>query len=155
MKVLNFIQCRQKASRCIRMACWSVEYVSFFKMIFYPKCVQLRVHMFVSNCSATTGIESVLRMFLARCFSTGTSVAAMLTNSSLRIHGFQVVSLTVPWEISRIDILGISCELAHMWMSQNLTNHADDWSTLVRVMAWCRQATSHYLSHVDQVIWCH
>ena len=29
------------------------------------------------------------------------------------------------------------------WMSQDLT---DDKSTLVQVMAWCRQATSHYLS---------
>ena len=29
------------------------------------------------------------------------------------------------------------------WMPQNLT---DDKSTLVQVMAWCRQATSHYLS---------
>ena len=29
------------------------------------------------------------------------------------------------------------------WMSWNLT---DDKSTLVQVMAWCRQATSHYLS---------
>ena len=24
-------------------------------------------------------------------------------------------------------------------------NHSDDWSTLVPVMAWCRQATNHYL----------
>ena len=29
------------------------------------------------------------------------------------------------------------------WMPQDLT---DDKSTLVQVMAWCRQATSHYLS---------
>ena len=29
------------------------------------------------------------------------------------------------------------------WMIQDLT---DDKSTLVQVMAWCRQATSHYLS---------
>ena len=30
------------------------------------------------------------------------------------------------------------------WMSLNLTG---DKSTLVQVMAWCRQATSHYLKH--------
>ena len=38
---------------------------------------------------------------------------------------------------------GISCELALIWMSLDFT---DDQSTLVQVMAWCRQATSHYLS---------
>ena len=38
---------------------------------------------------------------------------------------------------------GISCELALRWMSLALT---DDKSTLVQVMAWCHQATSHYLS---------
>ena len=40
------------------------------------------------------------------------------------------------------DGQGISCELAFRWMSLDLT----DKSTLVQVMAWCRQATSHYLS---------
>ena len=47
------------------------------------------------------------------------------------------------WIISVIDGWGISCELALRWMLLDLT---DDKSTLVQVMAWCRQATSHYLS---------
>ena len=38
---------------------------------------------------------------------------------------------------------GISHEIALRWMPLDLT---DDKSTLVQVMAWCRQATSHYLS---------
>ena len=42
-----------------------------------------------------------------------------------------------------IDGWGISCEIALIWMSLDFT---DDQSTLVQVMAWCRQATSHYLS---------
>ena len=42
-----------------------------------------------------------------------------------------------------IDGWGISCEIALISMSLDLT---DDQSTLVQVMAWCRQATSHYLS---------
>ena len=42
-----------------------------------------------------------------------------------------------------IDSWDISCELALRWMSLDLT---DDKSTLVQVMAWCCQATSHYLS---------
>ena len=42
-----------------------------------------------------------------------------------------------------IDGWGISCEIALIWMSLDFT---DDQSTLVQVMAWCRQATNHYLS---------
>ena len=38
---------------------------------------------------------------------------------------------------------GISCEIALIWMSLDFT---DDQSTLVQVMAWCHQATSHYMS---------
>ena len=38
---------------------------------------------------------------------------------------------------------GISNEIALRWMPQDLT---DDKSTLVQVMAWCRQATIHSLS---------
>ena len=38
---------------------------------------------------------------------------------------------------------GISCEITLIWMSLVFT---DDQSILVHVMAWCRQATSHYLS---------
>ena len=38
---------------------------------------------------------------------------------------------------------GIFCEIAPLWMSLDFT---DDESTLVQVMAWCREATSHYLS---------
>ena len=47
--------------------------------------------------------------------------------------------------ILAIDGWGISCEIALpvIWMSLDFT---DDQSTLVQVMAWCRQATSHYLS---------
>ena len=41
------------------------------------------------------------------------------------------------------DGWGISCKIALRWMPLDLTN---DKSTLVQVMAWCRQATSHYLS---------
>ena len=42
-----------------------------------------------------------------------------------------------------IDVWDISCEIALIWMTLDLT---DDQSTLVQVMAWCRQAISHYLS---------
>ena len=45
--------------------------------------------------------------------------------------------------ISQIDISSISYEIALGWIPQHLT---DDKSTLVHVMAWCRQATGHYMS---------
>ena len=44
----------------------------------------------------------------------------------------------------RVDILSISCEIVLKWMQRDL---ADDKSTLVQAMAWCHQATSHYLNH--------
>ena len=47
-------------------------------------------------------------------------------------------------QILVIDGWGISCEIGLIWMSLDFT---DDQSTLVQVMAWCRQATSHYLNH--------
>ena len=45
--------------------------------------------------------------------------------------------------VSQINILSISCEIVLKWMPPDLT---DDKSTLIQVMAWCRQATSHYLN---------
>ena len=41
-----------------------------------------------------------------------------------------------------MDDWGISCKISLRWMPLDLT---DEKSTLVQVMAWCRQATSHYL----------
>ena len=41
------------------------------------------------------------------------------------------------------DGRGISCKIALRWMPLNLI---DDRPTLVQVMAWYRQATSHYLN---------
>ena len=48
-------------------------------------------------------------------------------------------------QILVIDGGVISCEITLRWMSQGLT---DDKSTLVQVLAWCRQATSHYLGQM-------
>ena len=45
-------------------------------------------------------------------------------------------------QILVIDGWGISCEISLIWMSLDFT---DDQSMLVQVMAWCHQATSHYL----------
>ena len=40
-----------------------------------------------------------------------------------------------------IDGWGICCKIALVWLP---LNHICDKSTLVQVMAWCHQATSHY-----------
>ena len=45
--------------------------------------------------------------------------------------------------ILRIDTFNISCKNALRWMPQDLT---DDQSTLVEIMTWCHQPTSHYLN---------
>ena len=42
-----------------------------------------------------------------------------------------------------IALIWMSLEIALIWMSLDFN---DDQSPLVQVMAWCRQATSHYLS---------
>ena len=47
------------------------------------------------------------------------------------------------WHALLIGIFKSSYDNVFRWMSHNLT---DDKSTLVQVMAWCRQATSHYLN---------
>ena len=46
-------------------------------------------------------------------------------------------------QILVIDDWGISCEIALLWMSRDLTG---DKSTLVQVMACCLTAPSHYLN---------
>ena len=43
---------------------------------------------------------------------------------------------------SQKDILSILCEIALIWIPQELT----DKLTLIEVMAWCHQATCHYLN---------
>ena len=48
---------------------------------------------------------------------------------------FKLISVTDGW--------GIYSKIALRWMPLDLT---DDKSILVQILAWCRQATSHYLS---------
>ena len=64
--------------------------------------------------------------------------------NSLAPGGFENIFQNVFFKlISWIDTLSNSCEIALRSMPQN---PSDDKSTLVQVMAWCRQAASHYLS---------
>ena len=64
--------------------------------------------------------------------------------NSLAPGNFELYSRFVIFKrILVIDGWGISCEIAQIWMSLDFT---DDQSTMVQVMAWWRQATSHYQS---------
>ena len=64
--------------------------------------------------------------------------------NSLAPGGFENIFQNVFFKlISWIDTLSNSCETALRSMPQN---PSDDKSTLVQVMAWCRQAAGHYLS---------
>ena len=66
------------------------------------------------------------------------------TVNSLAPGGFENIFQNVFFKlISWMDTLSNSCETALRSMPQN---PSDDKSTLVQVMAWCRQAASHYLS---------
>ena len=57
-------------------------------------------------------------------------------NKILEKYFFKLILVT--------DGCNISSEIALRWISLELS---DDKSTLVQVMAWCRQATSYYLNH--------
>ena len=63
------------------------------------------------------------------------SLAPWRFEQNFRLVIFKLISVSDGW--------GISCKIVLRWKPLDLT---DDKSTLVQVMAWCRQATSHYLS---------
>ena len=64
--------------------------------------------------------------------------------SSLAPGGFEFNFRKVIFKLTLVNGgWGISYEIALKWVPLDLT---DDKSTLVQVMAWCHQATSHYLS---------
>ena len=71
----------------------------------------------------------------AFCVTIINSLAPRKYELNFRYVIFKRISVTDGW--------GIFCEIALIWMSLDFT---DDQSTLVQVMAWCRQATIHYLS---------
>ena len=78
-------------------------------------------------------------IFRMRLFQIYLAVVAFI--SSLAPCGFEWKSIFKLMLV--IDSWGISYKIFLIWMPLNST---DDKSTLVQVMAWCRQATSHYLS---------
>ena len=73
--------------------------------------------------------------------------AVFLTYIVTPLPHYGTVASPCKWDsslgIERTKVFRSSHDNALRWMPHDLT---DDESTLVQVMAWCRQATSHYLS---------
>ena len=74
------------------------------------------------------------------------------TNSNIRCKRLNSLApgrfkVKFRWVIFKLILVvngwGIFCETALIWVS---LDHTYDKSTLVHVMAWCRQATSYYMS---------
>ena len=113
-----------------------------FQYIHVPLDIKYRYHMFrmegkIKPCTYTCiSIWRVLMdiSYMDMLFTFNSFVPGRF-DCSLKLVNFKFISM--------INILSIFCEIAIRSMPQYLTDHE---STLVQVMAWCRQATSHYLS---------
>ena len=95
--------------------------------------------IFLESVTTTQHDTQLLQIIIQR----GTVI--MLSINSLAPGRFES---NFRWEISKFILvfgdLGISCEwICHQ---MNISRPTNDKSILVQVMAWCRQATRHYLS---------
>ena len=128
-----------------------------FDMVFIVPLILLNEHIWaLCACCLYDGLvittHKILRCnFLAMSLSVTNTYYwwkvihyAYVLFNSLAPGGFENIFQNVFFKlISWIDTLSNSCETALRSMPQN---PSDDKSTLVQVMAWCRQAASHYLS---------
>ena len=86
---------------------------------------------FIRDHFPSEGNSFLVICFTLRCFICYSSYINSLAPGKFEWNFWHVI-------FKRIIVIagwGISCEIALIWMS-----------TLVQVIAWCRQATSHYLS---------
>ena len=109
----------------------------------------------VNGCQKKTRlIELATEAFL--CALTILYVDAMCTSTVFWLCFVVVMLLITHWSLGDVTMIKKYCFQTHYseqqlrdsmwnysWMPQNLTNQK---STLIQVMAWCRQATSHYLN---------
>ena len=95
-------------------------------------------HVWANKAGGAWHIQHVHEYTLLTHKSTGgpfNSLSPRICSFNIEFVIFKLISWT--------DILSVSCEIALSWMPQDITG---DKSTLVQVMAWCHQATCHYLS---------
>ena len=93
----------------------------------------------VENASSLVGLQPTTSGSMLHALTFGLSLFNSLAPGKFE-GNFRYIIFK---QILMVDCCGISCEIALIWMTLDFT---DDMSTLVQVMAWCRQATSHYLS---------
>ena len=80
-------------------------------------------------------------------FDSCDQVILLKLDSKRRFFGNMAVILKIVFKfIIQNSSWGTHCEIALMWMPQQLINEK---STLVQIMAWCHQATSHCQANVD------
>ena len=135
----------------------------------WPEWVNELMITLVTNASPGLNELNLKRFFLfiisniTHPFLTQVKIPTKYTNLTLMadtkckymyLHLFRYLNSLAPWRsgcdskngiFNLVSLIGIfrSYDNALRWMPQDLN---DDKSTLVQVMAWCHQATSHYLS---------
>ena len=107
--------------------------LSYIHCCFYHEYGMYHAHAGARLFTGNQGAVTWLPVHIQGCLN---SVVPGSCEWNFRSVIFKVISVLDGW--------GIVCEIAFRWMSLDLT---DDNSTLVQVMAWCHQATSHYLNH--------
>ena len=111
---------------------WNNDDLKFKQnMLFFREWVSPGIyklcHMFNDKGYFQT-VNDVIEMIGNTAVRQFNSLVAGGLDYSLKLINFKLITM--------INILSIFCEIAIMCMSQHLTNHE---STLVQVMAWCRQ----------------
>ena len=151
--VHHVVSCRQKNSNkkpYNPIATWQLDVVELYRptgLLF--ECCRISKHALQFHICCHWFRSSSVQVIACHLFG-----AQQLPASVLTCHQSDLNSLApgkFEWNFRHVifkqilvtDDWGISCEIALIWMSLDFT---DDQSTLVQVMAWCRQATSHYLS---------
>ena len=125
-----------------------------YKTNFWRKKIHWTCRPFYSGSNVFTHAEGPYQRTLQILVFTVTSVETIFLSANKDLVTDPLNSLA-PGRIQRnfwklifqlilvIDGWSISCKIVLKWMPMDLT---DGKSTVVYVMAWCRQATSHYLS---------
>ena len=123
------------------MVLWHREYDRAHSFLFILSTYKIKDH-YIQFQESQANEHMTLKVMVPispRC--EGSSKSQIL--NSLAPRRFQFNIRKVIFKITVNGGWGISYEIALRWMPQGLTG---DKSTLVQVMAWCRQASSHYLS---------
>ena len=108
--------CRHAISNsCWYWHCWCVSRVCVLHMVNFSRLVSIRVSRPPCWNNELIGPWEMWRQFCKYIFQT---------------------------HFTRIDVFSTSCEICLRWVPHD---PIDDKSTLDQVMAWCRQATSHYM----------